>query len=178
MRFLSFLPAGKFWESTRTAARQYVLPFSFFFLFLVRDINTASVRRRAKYSECPSRILMRRRKNLLRHRMHSNGGNTYKSRGKGCALSPSNGLPRASRIVATCIHTTLMPGPSLPEGLVQKRVFASSAGFKNKPKAHWRRSETVGNKFSRGNECSPSRYMLNVCIYLRGRPVIKCDYVL
>lgn len=26
---------------------------------------------------------MRRRKNLLRHRMRSNGGNTYKSRGKG-----------------------------------------------------------------------------------------------
>lgn len=102
-------------------------------MFPPRDINIGA----HKYSECPSRILMRRRKNLLRHRMRSNGGNTYKSRGKGCALSPSNGLPRGvahRRRTYTHALAPLLPSPSPPPSLchpfsslpVQCRPFEST----------------------------------------------------
>jgi len=78
--------------------------------FCSRRGTSISLPRCAKYSECPSRILMRRRKNLLRHRMRDNGGNTYKSREKGAHCRRLMAC-LGRRIVATCTRTT-HAGPS------------------------------------------------------------------
>jgi len=100
-------------------------------------------RARAKYSECLSRILMRRRKNLLRHRMRSNGGNTYKSREKGAHCRRLMAC-LGRRIVATCTRTTRTQG-RLPEGLGMRRPLHRSRIFKQ-PRADLQ-EEIIGARF-------------------------------
>lgn len=95
--------------------------------FCSRRGTSISLPRRAKYSECPSRILMRRRKNLLRHRMRGNGGNTYKSREKGAHCRRLMAC-LGRRVVATCTRTT-RAGLHLSGGLGVQRGPCTSAEF-------------------------------------------------
>jgi len=71
---------------------------------------------------------MRRRKNLLRHRMRSNGGNTYKSREKGAHCRRLMAC-LGRRIVATCTRIAHTQG-CLSEGLGMRRPLHRSRIFK------------------------------------------------
>lgn len=114
-----------------------------------RDHQYRSVAsRRAKYSECPSRILMRRRKNLLRHRMRSNGGNTYKSREKGAHCRRLMAC-LGRRALTTCIRnhpSSSRPCLSHPSTVVLQKIFRNSSRSAIPLPCLW-----AGNKFAKEN---------------------------